>query len=119
MAPPDDTRDRAERVEILGELRGEIMVFEPLSITEISEGGCRIETAFPLQLNSLHDVRLTLSDKSIVVKCRVAHCSISDVDQEIVMYRSGLEFIEPNDHHREAIVELISRIKASRAFPQA
>ena len=44
---PDSRRD-SERVEILGELRGEVMVFQPMTITEISGGGAQIETPFPL-----------------------------------------------------------------------
>jgi hypothetical protein len=111
--PPEEKRDR-ERVEILGELYGEVMIFQPLSIKEISHGGCLVETAFPFHLNSLHDIRLTLGDRSIVLKGRVAHCRISDVDQEIVHYRSGIEFIEPSDRIREAIVHFIEAIKAGR-----
>jgi hypothetical protein len=110
---PDEKRDR-ERVEILGELHGEVMVFQPLSIKEISRGGCLVETSFPLHLNSLHDIRLTLGDQSVVLKGRVAHCSISDVEQEIVHYRSGLEFIEPSERIRGVIVEFIGAIKAGR-----
>jgi PilZ domain-containing protein len=109
----DEKRDR-ERVEILGELHGEIMVFQPLSIKEISRGGCLVETAFPLHLNSLHDLRLTLGDQSVVLKGRVAHCRISDVDQEIVHYRSGMEFIEPSERIRSVIEEFVEAIKAGR-----
>jgi hypothetical protein len=110
---PEDKRDR-ERIEILGELRGEVMLLQPLSIKEISRGGCLVETGFPLHLNSLHDVRLTLGDRSVVMKGRVAHCHISDVDQEIVTYRSGIEFIEPTDRVRDAISEFIDAIKTGR-----
>ena len=109
----DDKRDR-ERLEILGELHGEVMVFQPLSIKEISRGGCLVETAFPLHINSLHDIRLTLGEQSVVLKGRVAHCRISDVDQEIVHYRSGVEFIEPSDRIRGVIVEFIEAIRAGR-----
>ena len=109
----DNKRDR-ERIEILGELNGEVMLFQPLSIKEISRGGCLVETAFPLQLDSLHDVRLTLGDQSVVLKGRVAHCRISDVDQEVVHYRSGIEFVEPTDRIRGVIVEFIEAIKAGR-----
>jgi c-di-GMP-binding flagellar brake protein YcgR len=109
----DEKRDR-ERIEILGELHGEVMIFQPLSIKEISRGGCLVETAFPLHLNSLHDVRLTLGDRSVVLKGRVAHCRISDVDQEIVTYRSGVEFIEMNDRVRDVIKDFIEAIKAGR-----
>ena len=109
----DDKRDR-ERIEILGELHGEVMIFQPLSIKEISRGGCLVETSFPLHLNSLHDIRLTLGEQSVVLKGRVAHCRISDVDQEAVHYKSGLEFIEPSDRIRGVIVEFIEAIKAGR-----
>ena len=110
---PEEKRDR-ERLEILGELHGEIMVFQPLSIKEISRGGCLVETSFPLHINSLHDIRLTLGDQSVVLKGRVAHCRISDVDQEVVHYKSGVEFIEPSDPIRGVIVEFIEAIKAGR-----
>src|SRR6266481_4507871 len=96
MGRPEDKRD-TERIEILGELKGEVTVFQPLAIREISRGGALIETGFPLHLDSLHEFRLTIGDRSVVVKGRVAHCSITDVDQEIVTYRSGIEFIEPSD----------------------
>ena len=56
-AMPADKRD-AERVPMLGELQGEIMVFQPMLIKEISLGGALVETRFPLHLNSLHDLRL-------------------------------------------------------------
>src|SRR3954468_11607130 len=113
MDTPDDKRDR-ERIEILGELHGEVMIFQPLSIKEISRGGCLVETAFPLHLNSLHEVRLTLGERSVVLKVRVAHCRISDVEQEIVTYRSGVEFIEPTDRVRDVINEFIEAIKVGR-----
>jgi hypothetical protein len=109
----DEKRDK-ERIEILGELHGEIMIFQPLSIKEISRGGCLAETAFPLHLNSLHDIRLTLGDRSIVLKGRVAHCSISDVDQEVVHYQSGLEFVEPSDRIREVIEEFMDTVRSGR-----
>src|SRR6476661_10979016 len=96
MGSPEDKRD-TDRVQILGELRGEVMVFQPMAIREISRGGAQVETGFPLQLDSLHDFRLTLGERSIVLKGRVAHCSISDVDQEVVLYHSGVEFIEPSE----------------------
>ena len=34
---PEDKRD-TERIEILGELNGEVMVFQPMNIKEISHG---------------------------------------------------------------------------------
>src|SRR6187431_820039 len=109
----DDKRD-TERIEILGDLRGEVMVYQPMAIREISRGGAQVETAIPLQLDSLHDFRLTLGDRSVIVKGRVAHCSISDVDQELVTYRSGIEFVEPPERFVEVISGFIDAIKDGR-----
>lgn len=103
-----------ERIPILGELGGEVMVFQPMAIREISRGGAQVETSYPLQLDSLHDFRLTLGDRSVIVKGRVAHCSISDVDQELVVYRSGIEFIEPTERVYSVIAEFIDAIVSGR-----
>lgn len=109
----DETRDR-ERVPILGELRGEVMVFQPMSILDISGGGAQVETAFPLQLDSLHDFRLTLGDRSVVVKGRVAHCQIGDLEDERIVYRTGVEFIDPPEHVRSAIKDFVATLRAAR-----
>jgi len=90
------------------------MVFQPVAIKEISRGGAQVETVFPLQLDLLHEFRLTLGDRSVVVKGRVVHCSISDVEHELVIYRSGIEFIEPADRVSSVIAEFIGAIKAGR-----
>jgi hypothetical protein len=110
----DDKRD-AERLPILGELHGEIMVFEPMLIKEIGRGGATVETPFPLQLNSLHDLRVTLGPRSIVVKGRVIHSHISDVDQELVTYRSGLEFVEASERVLVAIDEFLDGVRSTRS----
>jgi hypothetical protein len=113
MPLPPEKRD-TERIEILGELRGEVMVFQPLAIREISRRGLLIEVAFPLQVDSLHEFRLTLDDRSVVVKGRVAHCRICDVDQG-VRYRAGIELVEPNPHADAAIAAFMEAISADRA----
>jgi PilZ domain-containing protein len=113
MSVPEDKRD-TERIEILGELRGEVMIYQPMAIKEISRGGAQVETGFPLSLDSLHDFRLTLGDRSVIVKGRVVHCSITDVEQELVIYLTGLEFIEPSDRVATAISDFIDAITAGR-----
>jgi hypothetical protein len=111
--PPRYARE-SERIPIPGELRGEVMVFQPMTIKEISRGGAQVETAFPMQLHSLHEFRLGLGDRSVVVKGRVAHCRISGVDQELVTYRSGIEFVEPSERVSAVIADFIAAIKEGR-----
>ena len=113
MAPPGDKRD-TNRLQILGELHGEVMVFQPMAIKEISRGGAQIETGFPLQLDSLHHFRLTLGDHSVVIKGRVVHCIITDVEQELVLYRAGIEFVEPSERVAVAIADFIDAVNNGR-----
>lgn len=110
----DDKKRAAERLELLGALRGEVMVFQPTTIRQISTGGMQVETAFPLQLNSLHDFRLTLRDRSVVLKGRVAHSRISDVDQDIVTYSSGVQFIEASEGVERVIAQFIDLLRQER-----
>jgi hypothetical protein len=111
-----DLHDRreAERIDLLGALQGEVMVFQPTTITQIGTGGIEVETAFPLQLDSLHDFRLTLSELSLVIKGRVVHSSISDVDQDTIIYRSGIEFVEPPDRVISAIGQFLEAVRPFR-----
>jgi hypothetical protein len=110
----DPNKRDTERIQILGELHGEVMIFQPVIIKEVSGGGVLVETEFPLQLDSLHEFRLTLGDRSVVVKGRVAHCSISDVEQGSVLYRSGIEFIEPSERVHTVISEFMSAVREGR-----
>ena len=104
-----------DRVPMLGQLVGEIMVFEPMAVTQLSVKGLAVDTRFPLHLNSLHEMRLTLGALPVVVKARVVHSHISEVDQDVVTYHSGMEFAELPDRVRAAIDEFLVNVKAHRA----
>ena len=107
-------RRDGERIPLLGNLPGEMMVYQRITIEEIGVAGAVIATTFPLHLDSLHDVRLTLGNCSLVVKGRVVHSSITDVEQETVVYRTGLEFVEPSAHVTAAIADYLTELKANR-----
>ena len=108
-----DKRD-SERVPILGELQGELMVFQPMLVRDLSLGGVTVETRFPLQIDSLHDVRLTLGRMSVVMKGRVVHSRISEVDQDVVTYRNGMEFVEVTERASKAIRDFLDTVTADR-----
>jgi hypothetical protein len=114
MAAEYEHKREGERLQILGDLHGEVMVFQPMAIKELSPRGAQVETGFPLQLDSLHEFRLTLGNRSLVVKGRVVHCSISDIDQEIVIYKSGVEFVEPSERFVSVISSFIDAVRAGR-----
>ena len=107
-------RRNQERTQILGDLRGEVMVYQPMAIRELSDSGAQVETSFPLQLDSLHELRLELGDTSVVIKGRVVHCSICDMDREFVSYRSGLEFVQPGPGVSGVIAGFIEAVRTGR-----
>ena len=91
------------------------MVFQPVTIRDISHGGAQIETPFPLQLDSLHDFRLALGPRSIVVKGRIAHCQVDQLTESSALFRTGVEFVEPSDHVHEAIAGFVGAVEAANA----
>lgn len=114
MTDDDAAERRAPRIEILGELQGEVMVYEPMTITDISLTGAQIETTVPLRINSLHDFRLQLGHRSVVVKGRIAHAHVCDVEDQATIYRAGVEFVQPSARIAEAIAEFVDAIVAAR-----
>jgi hypothetical protein len=110
---PDEKRDGA-RVAMISRLEGEVMVFQPMVIKEVSLRGGLVETRFPLHLNSLHDLRLELGERSVVVKGRVVHSQIADVDDDQLVYWTGIEFVEPSDHVSNAIAEFLQSVRTER-----
>ena len=100
---------------IFGGLHGEIVVFQPMLVREISLVGVSVETRFPLQLDSLHDIRLTLGDRSVVTKGRVVHARLADMEQEQVVYRVGLEFVEPSPAVAAALAEFLETLREGRS----
>jgi hypothetical protein len=85
-----------------------------MTILDISKGGLQIETLFALQLDSLHDFKISLGERSIVVKGRIAHCHIGELKDGVVLYRTGVEFIENSDHAQSAIEAFVDALRLSR-----
>ena len=100
---------------ILGGLHGEIVVFQPMLVREISLVGVSVETRFPLQIDSLHEIRLTLGEKSVVTKGRVVHARLADLEQEQVVYRVGLEFVQPSPAVAAALAEFLETLREGRS----
>src|SRR5258705_803974 len=111
-----DTRD-TERVPVPAPLHGEVKIFQPMTILDVSRGGAQIETPFALQLDSLHDFRISLGDRSIVVKGRIAHCHIGELKEGVVLYRTGVEFIENTEHAQAALEHFVEALKTGQRAP--
>ena len=80
--------------------------------------GALVETAFALHLDSLHEFRLSLGERSVVVKGRIAHCQIGELQEGTVLYRSGIEFVEPSEHALAAIHAFVEAQKFAATAPR-
>jgi len=109
-----EEKHEAEQIQILGDLPGATTVVQPLAVKELSRRGAQVETTYALQLDSLHEFRIGLGDHSVILKGRVAHCRISDLDHNGVVYRAGVEFIDPPAWAADAIAQFIEDLKAGR-----
>ena len=115
----DDNKRDNERVAVPAPLYGEVKVYQPMTIVDISKGGAQVETPFALQLDSLLDFRLSLGERSIIVKGRVAHCHIGELKEGAVIYRSGVEFIEVSGHVQSALAHFVEALKLVRRAQRA
>jgi hypothetical protein len=113
----DDNKRDNERVPVPSPIHGEVKVFQPMTILDVSHGGAHIETPFALQLDSLHDFKISLGTRSIVVKGRIAHCHIGELREGVVLYRTGVEFIENSVHVQTALEHFIEALKAANRAP--
>jgi len=96
-------RRKSHRVQGHPALHGEVAVIESTSVSQLSRDGMLVETRSPLRIESLHDFRFALGGRTVVTKGRVVHCHVSDVEEDGVRYRVGVEFVVPSEHVVRAI----------------
>jgi hypothetical protein len=106
-------RRRAPRVELVGQLRGELVsVDRPIVIREISLGGMSIETSEPFEIESRHRFVLTLGDGAgVLVLGRVAYSRRIDRPQGAI-FVTGLQFLDDDASDTGGDVgDLVNRIQ--------
>lgn len=116
MSSSDRTRG-ARRTRLHGHFEGEVSVLQPLTVLEMSALGIQVETFTPLQIESLHEFRLPLGDRHVVLKGRVVYCHASQLVGEVLTYRCGVEFTEPPAHALDAIREFLATLDHPAASP--
>jgi hypothetical protein len=111
----DLEKRRSGRIGLLGTVPGDVLVALATEIRQLSLGGMLIETRFPLQVESLHEFRLVLGGRTVIVKGRVAHSRIGDVLHDAVMYQTGVEFVAPSEGVTNAIREYLESLARERS----
>ena len=101
-----------------GRIAGEVTVLQPIIILDITRTGMQIEATFALHNDSLHDFRLALRERLVVVKGRVVRCEIGELKDQAVLYRCAVEFVEPSAHATRAISDLVADYDAPPPSPR-
>lgn len=115
----DDRRRAHERHDLPDTVSGEVKIYHSMAIRQLSGGGALIEIGVPLQIDSLHDFRLTLGDRSVVVKARVVHSHISTVGSDRVSYHTGIEFVDLSEAITQVLEAFIETLRVQRAAGKA
>ena len=104
-----DQRQRL-RIPLPNALTGEVTVYRPLTVSDLSPQGARVETPEPLRVNSVRAFRLNLGEQTVVLKGRVCHATVRAIDDQRVVYTSGVEFIDVAPQARMAIERFLERV---------
>jgi hypothetical protein len=104
-----DHRQRP-RIPLSTGLSGEVTVYRALTVTDLSAEGARVDTPEPLRVNSVRAFRLNLGEQTVILKGRVAHASVRAVQGGVVVYTSGIEFLEITPQTRLAIERYLERV---------
>jgi hypothetical protein len=107
-------RRQSSRVDLAGPLTAEVLIVQPARVTELAPDGMQVETGSALQLNAIYEFRLRLGGRTVIVKGRVAHARISDVDRDLVTYCSGIEFVEVSERVASAINGFVDGVRRER-----
>ena len=109
LAHPMDQRQR-QRIPLPHGLSGEVTVYRPLTVSDLSPLGARVETPEPLRVNSVRAFRFNLGEQTVVLKGRVCHASVRALDDAAVVYTSGIEFLDVPSMARMAIERFLDRV---------
>ena len=98
------------RVPLPNGLSGEVTVYRPLTVSDLSPHGARVETPEPLRVYSVRAFRFNLGEQTVVLKGRVCHASVHALDDQTVVYTSGVEFLEVPRMTQVAIERFLDRV---------
>lgn len=112
----DDERRIADRLNVLGEMHGEVLSLGvPLLVRDFGLGGCSVETHAALEQGVEYPVRLHLSDSlSVSIRARVAHTRRECEEGRPPRFVSGLQFVDPVGQSRRELGEMLGLLTSTR-----
>jgi hypothetical protein len=108
-----DDRRRAPRVELLGQIHGQVVPYDvTVTVRNVSLGGLSLETPFPFPLGVAHDFRLRLGDDSaVLLRGTILRCEAQRAHDGSTVYLTGVQFLDdPADDDESGIGTLLDRL---------
>jgi hypothetical protein len=100
-------RRRGARVDLLADFHGHLVTLdEQVLVRQLGLGGMIVETTAPLSPKLDHEFRLTMGERAVTVKGRVAHSRVS-VRGDAVTFLAGVQFIDPAPEVLDVIRQLM------------
>jgi hypothetical protein len=112
------TRRSGPRVEVLGQLHGQVVTWRvPLTIRDISAGGFAVESEWRFPLGSTHMFRFTTDRGEVVfLNGRTVHTRPASAIPEADQFISGFAFLRDGDRVDQAIALLLDAATATMEF---
>jgi hypothetical protein len=104
-------RRRAPRVEVLGQLHGNLVALRmPIVVRDASFGGFSVETSVPFPEGAEHQFRLSTDEGSLLVMARSVHCLRISPARSEPFYITGFEFVATEGVDRSIIDGLVEKL---------
>jgi hypothetical protein len=115
MGEAQAERRRHPRVNVGGKTKGRVNAVDDVSLLDISLGGALIEHAQVVQPGIAFDLVLTLVGQKLKLRCRAVRSVVyrSEVQAkggQKLIYRTGLEFLQPPAATQQVIGDFIRSI---------
>lgn len=108
---------RAPRVIVEGRFGSNIRAVIEASLLDLSTTGALIEHIHVLHPGSTYNLTIFARERELVLKCRVvrsfvSHSKKTETGETVLIYKSGLEFIEPKKEDVEWISQLVKSLSS-------
>ncbi|MGH7404965.1 MAG: PilZ domain-containing protein [Candidatus Methylomirabilales bacterium] len=115
MGEAHSERRRFPRVNVGGRTKGTVNAVHDVSLLDISLGGALIEHAQVVQPGIAFDLVLTLVGQKLKLRCRAVRSVVSRSEAQAkggqkLIYRTGLEFLQPAAETQQVIGDYIRSI---------
>lgn len=103
-------RRRDRRVNLTSRLGGCLIELdEPVSVTQVGEGGMTLVTRSPLSPKTTHEFQVLIGSTPLLVTGVVRHTRVI-VRNDDVSYQTGIEFVDPPAELTAHVEELLAPV---------